>query len=174
MEPRFYLVTGINPEPWVASEANIGRGKGGKSFVHFHKPTQLRNYQEALASEFPQQNPFAPMMEGDLQVTFYFWRRLEVGELDGRKRRAHIADATNLMKATEDALQGILYENDKSNRSVTSIIVAQGQEVESAIVVEIAPFDKTTLVHAQFKLDDLMLDQPEPTSNVHEIDDEVF
>lgn len=172
--PSWYLVTGINPEPWVASEANVGK-KGGKSFVHFHKPSQLRNYQEALAEEFPSQNPTAVLMEGDLQVTFCFWRRLEVGELDGRKRRAHIADATNLLKATEDALQGILYKNDRNNRSVTSVIVAQGPEVEPAILISIMPFDKSTLVRTQFKLDDMMEDQVVPKSNAYgETDDEVF
>lgn len=135
---HWYLVEGVNPEPWAASEASIGR-KGGKFFPHFHKPEQLRLYQESIKSEFVEQNPHAVEMTGDIEITFYFWRQLPSFEIheEGAKRRSNRADATNLQKALEDALQGILYQNDRDIVSVRSVIVEQEKETSPGILIAI-------------------------------------
>lgn len=142
----WYLVTDINPEPWTASEGSVGR-KSGKMFVMFHKPTQLRNYQEALKTEFVKQNPEYTQLSGLVSLELYFWRRLEQVESD-RRSRAHIADATNLQKATEDALQKILFPNDRDIRRITSEIISQSADTDPAILIGIQPYERINAVHA--------------------------
>ena len=138
----WYLVEGVNPEPWTAPEGTVGR-KGGKSFVQFHKPQQARQYQESLKSEFQIQNPQAVKVAGDIEIVFYFWRQLPTFEIhEGKKtRQSAYADATNLQKSTEDALQGILYNNDRDIISVRSVIVEQEKETEAAILIAITTTD---------------------------------
>jgi hypothetical protein len=78
------------------------------------------------------------MYDGLLEVKFWFWRRRdEYKTPQARTHRKHEADATNLQKATEDALQGILYKNDKDNRHVESFVVEQGPNVEPMIAIAI-------------------------------------
>lgn len=134
----WYLIEGINPEPWAASEGAIGR-KNGKAFIHFHKPESLRMYQESVKDEFLIANPQAVKVAGDIEIVFYFWRELTGFEMNEgqKKRRAAYADATNLQKALEDALQGILYDNDRDIVSVRSVIIEQTQETEPAILIAV-------------------------------------
>jgi len=122
-----YWVTGINPEPWAIGSPYRRGSKG----LGISPNGKLKAYQEALREEFPLQNAHHQMHEGDLQVTFYFWRSSSHG---------NIADATNLMKATEDGLQKILYANDRSNRDVRSIIMEQTPETSPHILIEVDQF----------------------------------
>lgn len=139
-EPRTYHITGINPEPWTAPESAIGR-KGGKMFTQHYQSAGLKAYQEAVKEEIVQQNGHVHMFEGPLVVEFFFWRNTDNGEVDSRKMVRNEADATNMQKACEDALQGILYGNDKSNRIVSSYVVDVGREVQPHIAIRIEPFD---------------------------------
>lgn len=160
----WYLVEGINPQPWQASEGQIGR-KAGKLFIHFHKPETLRSYQEAVSETFKKQNPQAVEVEGDISLTFAFWRQLEEGEsyATNRKTRSNIADATNLQKAMEDALQGILFANDRQVRSVRSVIMEQGQLTEPAILVGVQSFHSDdTIVTAYLQRTTLAAEVEEP------------
>lgn len=136
----WYLVEGLNPEPWAASLASVGQ-KGGKPYVQFYKPEPLRIYQEAFKDLFVKQNPQAVEEPGEIQLWFYFWRQLSLNEMfEGRDTRSHVADATNLQKSTEDALQGILFANDRSVRHVRSSVVEQGEETVPRILVGCGPF----------------------------------
>ena len=131
MSELFYWVTGINPEPWTPGTAyRRGRGAG------IAKDGKLKAFQEALAEEFVHQNAHAVMQEGELSITFYFWRSSAHGNQ---------ADATNLQKATEDALQGVLYPNDRTNRDVRSIIMEQAPEVSPHILIQLEPFVRDRL-----------------------------
>jgi Holliday junction resolvase RusA-like endonuclease len=122
-----YLIRGINPVPWMSPQGSVGR-KNGKMFVHMHSPTELKNYQAAVREALEG----APPVEGDnISLTFYFWR-------NARTKHDHQADATNLQKATEDALQGVLFANDRDVQHVQSWIVAQGADVEPQILVSIS------------------------------------
>lgn len=141
----YYWITGINPEPWVAPEGALGR-RNGKIFIQFHKSAGLASYQLAVAEEIILQNghlPDSPLDE-DLQVTFWLWRELGQAETT-RKTNRNVADATNMQKALEDALQGVLYKNDKRNHDVRTIIVEQSASTLPNILIEVrSGEDRTT------------------------------
>jgi Holliday junction resolvase RusA-like endonuclease len=159
----WFLVEGINPEPWQASEAATGRAKGGKTFVRFHKPQGLTDYQEALKSEFRRRYPDIEPATGTAEVYFYFWREVNADS------KAKVADATNLMKAAEDALQGILYVNDKQNKNVHSFIVEQLADTEPMLLIGIRPFQPPPAEIFDV-IDKLRESAPKPESNFRHID----
>jgi len=123
---EWFLIEGVNPEPWTASEGTIGR-KGGKLFVMFHKQMQLRVYQEAIFETFKERYPDVIPSSADKKIAleFYFWRELPVYEGTRGNVRKHQADVTNLQKALEDALQGVLFSNDRDVQVIKSYIVEQ-------------------------------------------------
>ena len=129
---EFFFIDGINPEPWQASQ--FARS-GGKS-PNVYKPEGLRAYQEAVRSEFVKRYGQPVPVEGECSVTFCFWRELasyNIGD-DQKSLRQH-ADATNMQKATEDALQGLLYVNDSTVIHVESWVMAQGPDVNPGILI---------------------------------------
>ena len=129
----YYWVTGINPEPWAIGTP-FRRGSKGLGISPNGK---LKAYQEALKEEFPQQNAHAVLHEGELSVQFYFWRSSAHG---------NVADATNLQKATEDALQGLLYVNDRSNLHVQSDVMEQTPETSPHILIVVEPWVRPEIV----------------------------
>ena len=135
-EPRWYYFH-LNPEPWEIGQASVGR-RGGKYYANIGRSEQLYSYQEAVRECFGEPD----MMEGYLKLTFFFWRRLDTYRYEKeRTARKHEADATNLQKALEDALQGYLFNNDKDNHDIRSIIVVQDEATEPAIIVKAEQFD---------------------------------
>ncbi len=127
-----YFVGGINPEPWTAP--SFARRNKGKSDVY--KSESLRVYQEAIAEEFVRLYPNVKPTDEPCEITFCFWRELgryKVG--DGRKSQRHVADATNMQKATEDALQGILYTNDNLVTIVRSVIMQQDEDTDPGVLI---------------------------------------
>lgn len=124
---KTYWVTGINPEPWAIGTP-FRRGKG----FGISPNGKLKAYQEALADEFALQNAHGEALTGDLKVRFLFWRSTA---------HAQPCDATNLQKATEDALQGVLYANDRSNRDVRGVIMEQTPTTSPHILIIVQPFD---------------------------------
>lgn len=172
LEARWYKIQGVNPEPWEAAEGSVGR-KGGKMYVQFHSTAQMRAYQESIKGSFKLQNPDARMHEGRLDVHFFFWRQIAVIEAyEGRKPRAHIADVTNLQKSLEDALQGMLYKNDKNNLRVCSEIIEQSENTTSFILVRITRY-RPDPVPVLMRSD---LEEENPTSegNFRPIPDGIF
>lgn len=142
MNLRRIVIRGINPEPWTSPTASAGRA-GGRVITRVHKNPRLRTYQEALIEELEELD-LEPLDE-PCEITFYFWRCLEQYEdAGGRARTRNRADATNLQKATEDALQadkkkswrGII-TNDRLVRRVESVVVEQEKGVDPMIVVVI-------------------------------------
>lgn len=138
---KVLYITDINPEPWTVPTGSVGykhTPSGRKPYVQMSKHPVLRDYQTALQENideaYPELEPFPKGMM--LQITFLFWRRLDsYVNSGGRRSTRHHCDATNLQKATEDALEGRLYHNDADNVRVTSEIIAQGRDVEPAIAV---------------------------------------
>lgn len=114
----------VQPEPWRTPPHGVGR-KAGKLFVTSGSDEQLVTYQNTIRDLM---NPLVPSPELFLdnkypvKLTLYYWRKLGKGI-------AH-ADVTNLNKALEDALQGILYENDRMVQNIKGVIVAQHAELE--------------------------------------------
>ena len=130
MTDRFgHLYLDVNPKPWAVGPLALGR-RGGKMFPKMERNASVFAFKEAVREEV--EGLRVDMLpEGSRYILeFYFWRRLEsyIGE-SGRKATAHVADATNLQKSTEDALQGLLFANDRDVQVVKSTIVEQGPDV---------------------------------------------
>jgi Holliday junction resolvase RusA-like endonuclease len=124
---NFYWITGINPEPWAIGTPYRRGSKG----LGISPNGKLKAYQQAIREEFPLQNGHAAVQSGDLSIQFYFWRSSAHG---------NVADATNLQKATEDALQGLLYDNDRSNLQVGSVIMQQTPATDPHILITVCEF----------------------------------
>jgi hypothetical protein len=124
---RWYRVD-VNPEPWAVGPLGVGR-RNGKPYPYVGPNMQLKAYQEAVKEEILTQDP--AMVEGGLSLIFVFWRQVE------RDLAKNYADVTNLQKATEDAVQGILYENDRATRYVQSFMAEQGPGVEGRVLIAV-------------------------------------
>lgn len=129
MRTSWYIVE-LNAVPWKVGPISVARGKGGKGmYPVVGRDQELFNFQQAVKAELLQQG--AAMCSGKIQLTIVFWRRIEQYKTEkSRNARSHEADATNLLKATEDACQGILFDNDRDNVDVRSVIVEQGFGVD--------------------------------------------
>jgi Holliday junction resolvase RusA-like endonuclease len=131
-----YHCAGINPVPWQTGVPFVVRSKG-RVFAKMAPAGKLIDYQEAFREEFKNQNPDIGLHYSELEVEFYFWRN--------RAGRDSHADTSNLTKATEDALQGILYVNDASNRHVSSVLVEEGPKVKPYVIVRIREYVPGTI-----------------------------
>jgi Holliday junction resolvase RusA-like endonuclease len=126
----------VNPEPWTVGPLNVGRKNGGL-YPYMGAAQQLVAFQEAIREEFGEGHQ---KIVGDVTIRFYFWRQQATYEAtSGRKHRKHTTDATNMQKALEDALQGILYDNDRDVKDIRSYIVGQGPDVTPRIVIAVQP-----------------------------------
>lgn len=132
---NWLTIVGVNPEPWEVGQP-FARRHSGKLSAGISPSPKLQAYQQALREEVGEQSePVYP--EGtQIDVYFWFWRQIEEFKTPtGRTSHSNYADSTNLQKATEDALQDLVYGNDRLNQRVGSEIVAQGPTVQPAIVV---------------------------------------
>ncbi len=169
----WYLLP-LNAEPWKSPSPSIGR-RNRKLHVEIHKDQGLSAYQAAVKEQMATLYPNAPMIEGEVDVTFYYWRNLAVYK--GAKKTVHrqACDATNMQKALEDALQGILYVNDKDNVHVESYVMEQGSRVEPLTLIRIRHCDVRP--NLAVKVAELKADWPTLVSagNVRDIEiEEVF
>lgn len=164
----WFLLDGINPEPWEAPEGAVVRPKGKKPFVQFHKTARSRAYQTAIQDEFKRQYPDVEPFDFECSVTFFFWRTLDAP-------RARKVDATNLQKSTEDALQGLLYVNDVLVTHVESFIMAQEPDADSKIIIWINPVSSPP-IHIDSIVDQLLIAQKsKPDQNLRTLSpEEVF
>lgn len=132
-----YLYIPINPEPWKVGPLGIGR-KGGKVYPYIGPDEQLKSFQLAVKEELDGWGAKHDMIDGPVWLEFYFWRRQDTYEsAGGRKVTKHVLDATNMQKATEDALQGIFFDNDRNVKHVRSTVVDSGTDVIPGIGIEI-------------------------------------
>jgi Holliday junction resolvase RusA-like endonuclease len=141
------LVRGVNPVPWTAGTPAMTRGQGGKTFPTIAKSGELVNYQEALASIIKKRSSSdAACMwpDGmDLDARYYFWRELTTYQGPKRMVTKHEADATNMQKATEDAMHGVLFTNDKYCRRVCSLSVEQSKQTSPCVIIDVWPLGKS-------------------------------
>lgn len=125
----------VNPEPWVVGNAYVGRG-GGKAFAKIAPDKTLKLYQEAVRAELEEQE--AEMVPGKYMLELYFFRQnAQYLDTAGRTRTRNTPDVTNMQKATEDALQGVLIGNDRDVVSVSSHLVAAGTDVDPMVVIHL-------------------------------------
>lgn len=127
-------IEGLNPVPWTSPDAEIGR-RNGKIFAHLVKDGNLVMYQEAVKETLRDELELVFPTSERVALVFYFWRQLYVHN----KGRSKEADATNLQKALEDALQGVLYKNDRQVVDVRSIVVSQSITTDPRIVIMVMP-----------------------------------
>jgi Holliday junction resolvase RusA-like endonuclease len=133
-EDWHWFVLDVNPEPWAIGDLSVGR-RGGKVFPMVGRNNQLHSYKEAIKEELGDPGLF---IEGPIELRFWFWRRRDDYKTpQARTHRKHEADVTNMQKATEDALQGVLFKNDKDVNDVHSVVVEQGPDVTPRVVVAI-------------------------------------
>lgn len=143
-----WYILEVNPEPWAVGPIAYAR-RGGKMSAYMGQNAQLNAYKEALKEEIANKNP--KMLEGKITLQLFFWRRRDDYETpQGKRARKHEADTTNLQKATEDAMQGILYKNDKDVVDVHSRMIEQDVATRGRVVIGVSnrfqvieyPFDK--------------------------------
>lgn len=143
-----YRIPGINPEPWAIGPITSRKMIGGKRGVPFVGPNEtLVTYQQAIRTEF-ENFDFPPhMINAPSELEIYFWRRLDKYEFDdGSKHQRHIADTTNLVKGTEDALQGILFPNDRLNVVIRGHIVEQNASTDPGLIILHRPYQSAWMV----------------------------
>jgi Holliday junction resolvase RusA-like endonuclease len=119
----------VNPEPWEVPPFSVGR-RNKKLVAVAGRSERLYAYQSAIKEELEALNPVA--IGGDIELQFYFWRQ---------STEKVVADVTNLQKATEDALQGVLFDNDRQVKYVRSVIADQRPITNPCVVIGIQPFD---------------------------------
>lgn len=141
MHKPFWLFFEINPEPWAVGPVGYAR-RGGKMSAYIGRNQQLASFQEAVREELHEQWGDLPPLEGRFKIDVFFWRKREEYKTpQSRRHRKHEADATNLLKAFEDALQPMLINNDRDNISVTSHIMEQSETALPRIILRIEKID---------------------------------
>lgn len=130
----------INPQPWTTPPFSPAR-VGGKMIVKAGRNEDNHMFKLAVQEELQRQG--ATMITAPYKkISFVFWRKLDQYEDSaGRKRSKNRADATNMQKLTEDALQGILFENDRDNFSVSSHVAEQTKDTVPGILIVCEWFD---------------------------------
>lgn len=139
-EVRFYFVP-VNPEQWALGPAGISN-RGGTKRPFIAPNEQMVTYQKAVRNALlAELSGTDTLIDYDCQLTLYFWRRLD-RYLTGseRKHARHVADATNMQKALEDALQGVIITNDRLVKRIASEIVAQDHDVDPGILFVVEPY----------------------------------
>ena len=123
-----YYVLWINPEPWKV---------GPVSYKRVGKDPSLEAYQEAVREALLQSNP--EQLPGKVDVEFWFWHRRV--RYQGAKKVVvkNEIDATNMQKATEDAIQGVLLGNDRNVVNITSHKMEDSEETDGKVVIRISP-----------------------------------
>lgn len=129
---KLYAVP-VNPEPWRVPPMSPGR-IGRKLIVRAGRDLQSHTFKEAVRESLEEQG--AEMLPAPYELHFHFYRQQAAYETEkGGSHQKHVADATNMQKLVEDALQGVLIDNDRNVRHVSSQIVEQGPHVEPRIVI---------------------------------------
>lgn len=135
--PVRWYVLGVNPEPWAVGPLQTGR-RAGKIFATMGRNQQLDAFKEAVREELGEPDLIAPE-KLPIRLDIYFWRRQDSYETEsGRRHRKHEADLTNMVKACEDALQGVVIHNDRDVRESHCYEVEQASEVTGKIAIRVS------------------------------------
>lgn len=163
MSDYYWFVLDVNPEPWAIGDLSVGR-RGGKVFPQVGRNQQLHNYKMAIKEAIGSPDVW---FERPIELIFYFWRTREAYKTpQARTARKNEADTTNLQKATEDALQGILFKNDKDVTMVTSKMFEQNETTPGCVVIGIKQAADPPKIHLEAPMD-LILEiiRPVPSDN---------
>ena len=142
-----WFVLDVNPEPWAVGPVGYAR-RSGKMSAYVGRNAQLEAFKEAVREGLGDGHK---KIDGRVALQFFFWRnRADYKTPQSRTHRKHEADLTNLQKATEDALQGVLFDNDKDTNEVHAVLVEQGPDVKGRIVISIEESADFSQVMAAF------------------------
>jgi Holliday junction resolvase RusA-like endonuclease len=137
-EYKTLYIKDLNPEPWTSGTAALGYKGRNKPYPKISKDQRLADYQEGVRSCVQEAYPGLEMFpEGiELHLICKFWRQLDsyTGE-KGRTQHRNVADATNMTKAVEDALQGVLYKNDRQVKHSEGEIMMEGPDIHPRIMI---------------------------------------
>lgn len=124
----------LNPEPWAIGEAFARRG--GARGAGISPNRKLVSFQRAVQDVFAVDYPDTRPTREPVRIRFFFSRAIEKLNYGGKKNAsASYADTTNLQKGLEDALQGILFENDNQVVSVESWMMNQNQNIDTFVII---------------------------------------
>jgi Holliday junction resolvase RusA-like endonuclease len=129
----------VNPEPWAVGPLVVGR-RNGKYTANMGRNQQLDAYKSAIREDLERNYPASQsaILPPYYSLDMFFWRQQEhYRNAHERNIQKHEADVTNLQKATEDALQGILIGNDRDVVRICSYCVEQGPDVTPGVVIRI-------------------------------------
>ena len=133
----------INPEPWTIGPVGI-TNRGGTKRPFVAPNPQLLNYQQAVKEHLLALAPRPTIVDEECELNFYFWRRLDsYVTASNRGHKRHVADATNLQKGLEDALQGVIITNDRLVVRINSEVIEQGPDVHPGIIIVQKPVEWT-------------------------------
>lgn len=147
MSIKFQYIHNLQLEPWATGTTHVRRS-GGKMRSGMSPNQKLVSYQNAL-KELIDPEDLEPLWEFDptalKSVHFVFWRQIETWRTDKKKvQRGHVADTTNLQKASEDALQ-VLTGNDNLNVDIHSVFVEQDEYTTPGLFYCFESFDEANL-----------------------------
>lgn len=128
----------LNPEPWAMGTVFAARGRGGKgSFTRVSPNKTLKQYQDAVRAELEAQG--VSILPGPYRLRFTFSRQLvSYKTSSGKTSSRNVADVTNMQKATEDALQGVVIDNDRDVIAVSSTLAGpQKKGAMPFVIIEI-------------------------------------
>lgn len=152
-----FYVSGVNPEPWTSPSASVARANG-KMVPRLFKSAALGAYQESVRQALVDAYPEVEPLEGPVELEFFFWRQLVRYEGERRRSTKKRVDATNLQKACEDAIQGVLIANDRDVVHVSSWVIEQHHDTDPLIVIQLTPNPQppewTTRAHQHVLLPD--------------------
>ena len=140
MTARVYCLN-LNPVQWAIGPVTTMK-RGGRTVPFVGRNVQLHNFKEAVRHEINRVYGPQEIMEGPIELKFWFWRdRPAYKNYQPRTHRTHEADVTNMQKALEDALQGVLFKNDKQTKKVTSEEIDQDQDIWGHVIIEIDAYE---------------------------------
>lgn len=127
----------VNPEPWAMGPANVRPKKGAKGhYVQFGENGVLANYQRAVKQALIEQG--AQVHEPGYSIRIWIARQIvQYKSTTGRRVTRNEADGTNILKGTEDAVQGILIDNDRRCLQGHWLMMGQDKDVIPLIVIEL-------------------------------------
>ena len=140
----YWYVVDANPVPWRVGPVGAARnGTTGRFRGYVGQDQELKIYQEAVRAELLNASP--TKLTGDITVTMYFWRNQAEYSTDKRAKGAknQVADGTNMYKATEDACQKILFDNDRANVAGHFYVMEQGPEVKGKVIIAVSALSPT-------------------------------
>jgi len=141
---RYWYICDVNPVPWRVGPVGATRNKStGRMKGYVGRDAELHAYQEAIRESLRSQG--TTLLDGPISVTMWFWRAIEEYKTEkAAKARSNEADGTNLYKGTEDACQGLLFNNDRNNISGHWYIVEQGPESCGRVVICVEQYGNLT------------------------------